>query len=226
MKRRDHHQLGKDATEEEQNLAIKLRNIRRYLIKPYSELKTEKEREEYINKLENKKTEKITREQFMEILRIIEEIDRNNIPVMLQQARKIEEWMEKSETTRPPRSGGKDLSEEEQRLGIALRNIRSYLIKPYSELKTEKEREEYINRLENKQQEPITREQFMEIMEIVEEIDRNNIPAHLKNARKIKEWMEKNETTRPSLTRKRCNRRRTRPSNKISRYKIQFNKTI
>ena len=158
----------------------------------------------------------------MEILRIIEEIDRNNIPVMLQQARKIEEWMEKSETTRPPRSGGKDLSEEEQRLGIALGNIRHYLIKPYEKLKTEKEREEYINKLENKPKEPITREQFMEILRIVEEIDRNNIPTQLKNARKIKEWMEKNETTRPPLTRKRCNRR-TRPSNKIIKYKKLFN---
>ena len=159
----------------------------------------------------------------MEILRIIEEIDRNNIPVMLQQARKIEEWMEKSETTRPPRSGGKDLSEEEQDMEIKLRNIRRCLIKPYSELKTEKEREGYICELESRKKEPITKEQFMEILRIVEEIDRNNIPTQLKNARKIKEWMEKNETTRPPLTRKRCNRRRTRPSNKIIKYKKLFN---
>ena len=63
----------------------------------------------------------------------------------------------------------------------------------------------------------------MEIMEIVEEIDRNNIPTYLQNARKIKEWMEKNNTTMPPSTRKRCNRRRTRFRNKISKYKKLFN---
>ena len=159
----------------------------------------------------------------MEILGIVEEIDRNNIPVKLQQARKIKEWMEKNETTKPPRNIGEDKTEEEKKLGRALNQIKGILIKPYIELKTEEEREGYINKLENRQQEPITREQFMEILDIVEEIDRNNIPAHLKNARKIKEWMEKNNTTMPPSTRKRCNRRRTRFRNKISKYKKLFN---
>ena len=226
MKRRDHHQFGKDATEEEQNLAIKLRNIRRYSIKPYSELKTEKEREEYINRLENKKKEPITREQFMEIINIIEEIDENNVPVRLQQARKIKEWMEKNETTRPPRKGGKDIPKEEGRLGDALNGIRQRLIKPYEKLKNEEEREEYINKLENKPLEPMTREQFMEILGIVEEIDRNNIPILLQNARKIKEWMNKNETTRPPSIRKRCNRRREKIRESIKQNKNKFNKPI
>ena len=187
---------GKDATEEEKKLGRALNQIKYKLIKTYNELKTEEEREEYINKLENKPQEPITREQFMEILRIVEEIDRNNIPTQLKNARKIKEWMEKNETTRPPRMDGKDISKEEHDLGVKLRNIRQQLIEPYNELKTE-EREEYINKLENRKKEPITREQFMEILGIIEEVERNNIPAHLKNARKIKEWMEKNETTRP-----------------------------
>ena len=49
--------------------------------------------------------------------------------------------------------------------------IRSSLIKLYKELKTEEEREEYISKLENREQEPISREQFMEIIKTVEEID-------------------------------------------------------
>ena len=53
--------------------------------------------------------------------------------------------MEENETTRPPRNARKDLPEEEK--------------------------EEYINTLENRKKEPITREQFLDIMEIVEEID-------------------------------------------------------
>ena len=162
---------GKDLPEEERRLGEALKNIRRYLIKPYEKLKTEEEREEYVNKLENRQQEPITKEQFMEILRIVEEIDRNNIPVKLQQAREIKEWMDKNGTKRLSKSNGKDLSEEERRLGQALSRIRQGLIKPYSELKTEKEREGYICELENRQQEPITREQFMEILGIIEEID-------------------------------------------------------
>ena len=54
-----------------------------------------------------------------------------------------------------------------------------------------------------------------EVKRIIEEIDRNNIPAHLKNARKIKEWMEKNNTTMPPSTRKKCNRRRKKRRRKV-----------
>ena len=68
--------------------------------------------------------------------------------------------------------GGKDIPKEEGRLGDALNWIRQKLIKPYEKLKNEEEREEYINKLENKPLEPITREQFMEILDIVEEIDK------------------------------------------------------
>ena len=146
----------------------------------------------YINRLENKQQEPITREQFMEILRIVEEIDRNNIPVHLKNARKIKEWMEKNETTRPPRQHGKDATEEEKKLGRALNSIRTSLINPYIELKTEEEREEYINNFKF-----LNREQFMEILSIVEKIDENNVPVKLQQARKIREWMEKNKTIKP-----------------------------
>ena len=151
----------------------------------------------------------------MEIMEIVEEIDRNNIPTHLKNARKIKEWMEKNETTRPPRKGGKDIPKEEGRLREALNGIRQILIKPYEKLKNEEEREEYINKLENKPLEPITREQFMEILRIIEEIDRNNILVKLQQARKIKEWMEKNNTTMPPSTRKKCNRRRKKRRRKV-----------
>ena len=76
--------------------------------------------------------------------------------------------MEERETTIPPRSSGKDLGEEEKRLGTALRNIRRYLIKPYNEAKTEEEKAKILERSS------LTQEQFDEIISIVEEIDRNN----------------------------------------------------
>ena len=185
-------------TEEEKRLGRALSTIRCSLIKPYKELKTEEEREEYISNLENKKIESLSRDQFMEIIKTVEEIDKKNIkiPTSLKNIRDIKEWMERNETTIPPRRGA--ISKEENRLGNALSTIRFSLIKPYKELKTE-EREEYISKLENREQEPISRDQFMEIIKTVEEIDKKNIkiPTSLKNIRDIKEWMEGNETTRP-----------------------------
>ena len=184
-------------SEEEKGLGNALSNIKRTLINPYKELKIE-EREKYISKLENREREPISREQFMEIIETVEEIDKNNIPTRLRNIRDIKEWMERNETTRPPRkSGGENLTEEEKGLGSALLTIRQNLIKPYKELKTEEEREEYIGKLEDREQEPISREQFMEIIKTLEEIDKNNIPTRLRDIRDIKEWMERNETTRP-----------------------------
>ena len=183
-------------TEEEKRLGRALSTIRCSLIKPYKELKTEEEREEYISNLENKKIESLSRDQFMEIIKTVEEIDKKNIkiPTSLKNIRDIKEWMEGNETTRPPRQSGENRSEEEKRLGNALIHIRQKLINPYKKLKTEEEREEYISKLENRELEPLSRKQFIEIIKTVEEID---IPTSLRNIRDIKEWMERNETTRP-----------------------------
>ena len=175
---------GKDLPEEERRLGIALNSIRFQLIKPYEKLKTEEEREEYRKK----------HPELEEVKRIIEEIDRNNVPVSLRNARKIKELMEENGTARPPSKHSNN--NVEQKLGEVLGNIRNKLIKPYKVLKTE-EREGYINELENRKKEPMTREQFMEILDIVEEIDRNNVPVSLRNARKIKELMEENGTARP-----------------------------
>ena len=185
-------------SKEEKDLGVALGTIRNRLIKPYKKLKTEEEREEYISKLENRKQEPLSRDQFMEIIGTVEEIDENNIkiPTQLKNIRDIKEWMERNETTIPPRQSEGAISEEEKGLGNALSNIKRTLINPYKELKIE-EREEYISKLENREREPISREQFMEIIETVEEIDKNNIPTRLRNIRNIKEWMERNETTIP-----------------------------
>ena len=124
--------------------------------------------------LENKKIESLSRDQFMEIIKTVEEIDKKNIkiPTSLKNIRDIKEWMKRNETTIPPRcKKGEDISKEEEGLGTALSNIRCSLIKPYKELKTEEEREEYIGKLEDKEREPLSRKQFMEIIETIEEID-------------------------------------------------------
>ena len=164
---------GKDA--EEKRLGQRLATIRRQLIKPYIELKTEKERERF----------KEEHPELEEILEIVNWIDENNLPIKLVQAREIKKWMKDRNTIKPPSLTSKDA--EEKKLGSALATIRSQLIKPYIELKTEEERKEY------KEEHP----ELEEILEIVNWIDENSLPIYLKNAREIKKWMEDRNTVKP-----------------------------
>ena len=101
-------------------------------------------------------------------MKIINEIDINNISAYLRNVREIQKWMEERETTSPPRSKGKDLGEEEKRLGKALNSIRTNLIKPYNEAESQEEKAKILERSN------LAQEQFEEIVSIVEEIDRNN----------------------------------------------------
>ena len=148
--------------EYERKLGKALSAIRQRLIKPYNEAKTE---EEKVKILERRS---LTQEQFDEIMKIIEEVDKDkdDIPKMLINARDIQKWMEENNTTRPPSRTGKE--EEEKRLGQALSNIRENLIKLYNKAKNEEEKAKILERSN------LTQEQFEEIVKIVEEIDRNN----------------------------------------------------
>ena len=116
---------------------------------------------------------------------------------------KIKEWMENQKVkTKPPRGqykdkdGKKTVPEEEATLGRALSSIRQNLIKPYEQLETEEE--EYKR----------THPEYEEVKAWLEELDRNNLPikeeqANYINMLKIKEWMEKNKTTKPPRAQKR-----------------------
>ena len=171
--------------EEEERLGIALGRIRQRLIKPYKEAKTEEEKSKIL------KDKGLTQEQFKEIVGIVEEIDINNIPALLRNARDIQKWIEEQGTTRPPRSNGKDSGKEEKRLGRALVTIRQSLIKPYEEAKTEAEKAGILK------SKGLTQGQYNEIVQIIDEIDRNNIPVLLRNARDIRSWMEERGTTIP-----------------------------
>ena len=98
----------------------------------------------------------------------------------LKNAREIKEWIEKLGDTRRPSKKAKD--EEEKRLGRRLEEIKRNLTNPYKELKTEEEKEEF-------------REEHPEIDEVLEIINEIDIKCSelLKNARVIKEWIEKNQ---------------------------------
>ncbi len=64
--------------------------------------------------------------ELKEVMQIVADIDKNNTPVYLRNARKIKIWMDERKTTKPPSSTSK--SEEEKRLGDALHSIRFGLI--------------------------------------------------------------------------------------------------
>jgi len=175
--------------EEEKRLGQALSNIRRNIMKQYKTM-TKEERAEY----------KKEHPEIDEIQGIVEEIDKNNVPISLANAREIRKWMEERKTTKPPALSSK---EEEKRLGQQLSNIRRRIIKSYKEMPEEK-------RWEYREEHP----EIDEIVEIVEEIDRNNVHPYLANARDIIQWMEKNNTSIPPRAQ---NKKKTVPEEEAKR---------
>lgn len=166
---------------EEKMLALALRNIRVTLINPYSKLQSSEEKDEFQAK----------HPELQEILQIVTWIDENNLSQNLINARKIKKWMDDRQTNKPPRLRCDD--EEEQKLGTALQGIRLRLLNPYMQLESEEEKIQFEDE----------HPELKEILQIITEIDKNILPANLVNARKIKEWMEKNATTKtPSASSK------------------------
>ena len=134
--------------EEEKKLGNALSSIRTYLINPYMEKTTNEEREEFREK----------HPEIDDVRKIIKEIDISTSTHYLN-AQRILEWIKSQEKPRKP--SAKSKNKEEKKLGIALRGIRSQLIKPYREKTTDEEREQF-------------REEHPEIdavLEIVSDID-------------------------------------------------------
>ena len=185
---------NKTVPEEEEKIGSALNTIRYFLIDRYEILTTDEEREEF----------KRQHPEYEEVKTWIDELDKNKVPIKEEQAHyinmlKIKEWMEKQVIkTKPPRvqTRNKTVPEEEAKLGRALSSIRQNLIKPYEQLETEEE--EYKR----------THPEYEEVKAWLEELDRNNLPikeeqANYINMLKIKEWMEKNKTTKPPRAQKR-----------------------
>ena len=116
--------------EEEKKLGNALSSIRTYLINPYMEKTTNEEREEFREK----------HPEIDDVRKIIKEIDISTSTHYLN-AQAIQEWIKCQENPKKPYSKSKN--EEEKKLGTALQNIRSQLIKPYMEKPTDEEREQF-----------------------------------------------------------------------------------
>ena len=134
--------------EEEKKLGNAWGKLGNRLIKPYKEKTTDEEREQF-------------KEEHPEIDAVLEIIKEIKISISTQylNAQRILEWIKSQEKPRKP--SAKSKNKEEKKLGIALRGIRSQLIKPYREKTTDEEREQF-------------REEHPEIdavLEIVSDID-------------------------------------------------------
>ena len=103
--------------EDERRWGNKLHSIRDNVLKPYYMLKTEEEKAEYRRK----------HPDLEEIMKIVEEMDRNNLHPYLVNARNIKEWSNKNKKI-PQRTPN---NEEESQLATQLKSIRYYFIKPY-----------------------------------------------------------------------------------------------
>ena len=194
---------GKNITSSESQLGRAYTNIKRNLIRIYRRLHTTDEKEKFFENIE--KNSHLTREQFEEILRIVEEIEAKQVPTYLRNAREIKQWMVKNNTNFPPNRYKKNSTDEEVRLYGAYQSILRELIKVFYKCETEEEKKSFFDKI--KKNSHLTKEDFFEILSIIEEIKRN-IPkkrksAYLENAREIKKWMQENKTTHPPCFQKR-----------------------
>lgn len=124
----------------------------------------------------------------IELIELLKEIDGSiKGTKFLENAKGIKDWIDKSGDTKLPSETSEDM--EESYWGLKLHSIRSKFIKPYMDLETEEAKEEY------RRKSP----QIEEVIKIIEQIDRNVVPINLRNARAIKEWIEKSgDTKKPS----------------------------
>ena len=89
--------------------------------------------------------------------------------------------MRKNNTNKPPRSNGKNLSDEEKKLGQTLANLRSYYMNQYDYSFTREEKDEFLRKYPG----------IEEVVEIIEEIDRNNPRRN-----KLEQAKEKRDTAK------------------------------
>ncbi len=135
----EEHKTNKLPTEnsrnqEEVKLAVMLVNINRNLIKPYENLETDEERKEF----------KEIYPEFEEVKKIMDEIMIDcNVPIYLQNAINIKNWMKENNITRAPRQFSKN--NVEVKLANQYYSIK-YFLKKYEELSTDKERQDFVKK--------------------------------------------------------------------------------
>ena len=155
--------------EEEKKLGSALDSIRTNLIKSYKKKTTAEEREQF----------KEEHPEIDAVLEIIKEIDISTSTQYLN-AQAIQKWIKRQEKPKLPSEVSEN--EEEKKLGLALRGIRSQLIKPYMEKPTAEEREKF------REEHP----EIDDVLKIIKEIKISTSTQYL-NAQAIQEWIKRQE---------------------------------
>ena len=159
--------------EEEKKLYNAWKNMGTFLINPYKKKTTAEKREQF-------------KEEHPEIDAVLEIIKEIKISISTQylNAQRILEWIKRQEKPRIPSQHSKN--EEEKKLGIALRGIRSQLIKPYMEKTTDEEREQF-------------REERPEIDAVLEIVSDINIKYGTKKQKELAELIKRDLEKRREL---------------------------
>lgn len=155
---------------DERKAARNLTAIKKILISPYLELTSDEARKDYEESYPDIK----------EIIKMVENMERNNICAILEDSKRIKSWMEKNEKTRIPNQFSRD--KEESEFGSMFRWTKRFLSNYFAN-KTEEEKNMY------KEKYP----EIKEIIQIISWIEQNNSYAYLKNAREIQEWINNSE---------------------------------
>lgn len=166
----------KSDNEEEKSMSQYIPDIKHKLIKIYNNKKTDKEREEFREE----------HPEIDEVMQIVSEINKNCAKYVVN-ARIIEEWAKKQEKERLPRQNSID--EEEKKIYNMYEYINKRIIRPFYRLETEKQKREFIEK------NPGCEETIHIINKLKEKEE--SVSDYLINARKIRQWMIDNNTTKP-----------------------------
>ncbi len=150
----------------------------------YIKLKEKLSQEYYILENESEKELYIQDNPHMEeILAVITDIDSNNIPSILTNIRKIQNWVSINNVI--PRNNS--LNNIERNLANSLSHIRGVLKKEFYILENEESKKTYLHK----------NPYMKEVVEVIAELENNYLHPRLADAREIEAWMISNNTNIP-----------------------------
>lgn len=158
---------SQNATKEERDLNAKYFRLKYRYIDKYLALETEEERQAF--KKENPKIE--------EVISLIKEAIKFDIPAQLKNAISILDWMKAHRYPVTPKARSADLVEAS--LGNAYSNMKSF-VKSYISLGTDAKKRQYERKFP----------EIFEVMAKLDEIKKINTPVQIVRAIKIREWIE------------------------------------
>lgn len=156
-----------NVTKEERDLNSKYYRLKYRYIDKYLGLETEEERQAF----------KKGNPQIDEVIRLIDEVNRYDVPTQLKNATNILDWMKAHRYPVRPKARSSDSVEAS--LGIALSNLNKFVTN-YLSMESDEEKQKF------EQKHP----EIFELISMLEEIKRINTPVPIIQASQIREWIE------------------------------------